>query len=433
MDNQSAVPNEQRISPAGSDRQRRIVASLVVIVVIAALAVVVGLGIRKRVGQTEEAENALAGQEKMIPIVRTVTAEIDSRPKTLDLSGDMAPYDRATIRARATGYISELSVDLGSKVHKGDLLAVIATPELDKQLSQAKAQFAQDEAALKRVQASAELGRVTNNRTATLVEKGWSTLQRGDQDRLTYAAEAAAVDVAKAQLEAQRAEVERLEKLVGFERVVAPFDGVITERSIDVGSLVTADVTAGTPLFSMARTNMLRIQVYVPQSAYFGMADGDRAKVTVPDLPGRSFEGRVTRSASVLNDSTRTILTEVDIDNHDGALTAGLYCTIHFEVHRTGPVVRIPSTAVIFTKNGLQAAIVRDNRIKLVSLELEADDGAQVEVRRGLSHGDRVVLSPPIGARDGMAVQLMEGSVASATPSVGDGRAPQRSPGARPL
>jgi multidrug efflux pump subunit AcrA (membrane-fusion protein) len=126
-------------------------------------------------------------------------------------------------------------------------------------LSQARAQLAQDEAALKRAQASAELGRVTNSRTASLVEKGWSTLQRGDQDRLNYTAEAAAVDVAKAQLEAQRAEVERLEKLVGFERVAAPFDGVLTERNIDVGSLVTADASAGTSLFSMARTNMLRI------------------------------------------------------------------------------------------------------------------------------------------------------------------------------
>jgi len=181
----------------------------------------------------------------------------------------------------------------------------------------------------------------------------------------------------------------------------------------------------------MARTDTLRVQVYVPQSAYFGLADGDRAKVTVPDLPGRSFEGRVTRSARVLSDSTRTILTEVDVDNQDGALTAGLYCTVHFEVHRTAPVVRIPSTAVVFSKNGLQAAIVRDNRIKLVSLEFEADDGAQVEVRLGLSQGDLVALNPPLGATDGMAVQLPKGTAASS--AVSDARLPQRNSGARPL
>ena len=431
MDNRSAVHNEHRLSPATSDRQRRNVARLLLIVVLTALAVLVGLGIRNHLGEHEEAEATSLSREKMVPIVRTITAEIESKPKTLELSGDMAPYDRATIRARATGYISERLVDLGSKVHKGDLLVVIAAPDLDKQLSQARAQLIQDDAAVEKVQASAELGRVTNSRTSTLVKEGWSTLQKGDEDRLNFAAQTAAVDVAKAQLEAQREEVGRLEKLVGFERIVAPFDGFITARNIDVGSLVTADVATATPLFSMAQTDTLRIQVYVPQSAYFGMADGDRAKVTVPELPGRSFEGRVTRSARVLSDSTRTILTEVDVDNHDGALTAGLYCTVHFEVRRIAPVVRIPSTAVIFSKNGLQAAIVRDNRIKLVSLELEADDGARVEVRLGLSQGDQVALNPPLGATDGMAVQLANGTAASV--ALSDARLPQRNSGARPL
>jgi RND family efflux transporter MFP subunit len=432
MDNQFAAPNEHRISPATSDRQRRIVARLLLFVVLAALAVLVGLGIRNHLGEHKEAEATLLSREKMVPTVRTIAAEIESKPKTLELSGNMAPYDRATIRARATGYISERLADLGSKVHKGDLLAVIAAPDLDKQLSQARAQLIQDDAAVKQVQASAELGRVTNNRTSTLVKEGWSTLQKGDEDRLNYAAQTAAVDVAKAQLEAQREEVGRLEKLVGFERIVAPFDGIVTARNIDVGSLVTADVATATPLFSMERTDTLRIQVYVPQSAYFGLVDGDRAKVTVPDLPGRSFEGHVARSARVLSDSTRTILTEVDVDNHDGALTAGLYCTVHFEVHPTTPVVRIPSTAVIFTKNGLQAAIVRDNRIKLVNLELEADDGAQVEVRQGLGQGDRVVLSPPVGATDGLAVHLAIEKEASTASSVSDASRHQES-SARPL
>jgi multidrug efflux pump subunit AcrA (membrane-fusion protein) len=172
----------------------------------------------------------------------------------------------------------------------------------------------------------------------------------------------------------------------------------------------------------MARTDALRIQVYVPQSAYFGIADGDSAKVTVPDLPGRIFEGRVARNARVLSDSTRTILTEVDVDNHDGALTAGLYCVVRFEARRKDSVIRIPSTAVIFTKNGLQAAVVKDNRIKIVNLELEADDGAQVDVRQGLNQGDRVVLSAPVGATDGMVVQFADENLVSAAPPVNEAR-----------
>jgi RND family efflux transporter MFP subunit len=419
MDDQFAVADGQAIPSAMLNKRRRRVAGLFAAVVLAALAILVGLGVRNRLTQNEENVTALADRENVVPIVRTMIAEFEPGPRTIELSGDMAPYDRATIRARATGYISERLVDLGNKVHKGDLLAVIASPELDKQLSQAKVQLAQNEASLKQAQAIAELGRVTNNRTATLVKEGWSTLQKGDEDRLNLAAQTASMAAAEAQLGAQREVVGRLEKLVGFERVVAPFDGVITARNIDVGSLVTADAAAGTPLFSMARTDTLRIQVYVPQSAYFGVADGDPAKVIVPDLPGRSFEGRVARSARVLSDATRTILTEVDVDNHDGALTAGLYCLVRFEAHRKNSVIRIPSTAVIFSKNGLQAAVVTENRIRLVNLDLDADDGAQVEVRDGLKQGDQVVISPPIGVTEGTPVRLDGGSGAGGQAPVG--------------
>jgi RND family efflux transporter MFP subunit len=290
-------------------------------------------------------------------------------------------------------------------VHTSDVLAVIAAPDLDQQLLQARAQLVQLQATVSQAQANAELGRVTDARTSRLVVQGWNSRQQGDQDRLNFAASTAALDVAMANVVAQRAAVGRFDQLTAYEQVTAPFDGVITSRQIDVGSLVTADAASGTPLFSIARTDVLRVQVYVPQSDYFGVSDGDRATVTVPELPSRVFEGTVARNAQVLADGTRTLLTEVDVDNKDGTLTAGLYGVVHLHVRRVNPVVLIPSQAVIFSKDGLSAAVVIDGKVKIRKLDLEADDGTEVEVRAGLRPGDHVIVSPPVNATDGMQVE----------------------------
>jgi RND family efflux transporter MFP subunit len=317
----------------------------------------------------------------------------------------MAAFDSATLFARATGYIGVRNVDIGSKVRKGDVLAVIAAPDLDQQLAQAKAQLLQLQAAVVQAQANAELGRVTDARTSRLVLDGWSSKQQGDQDRLTFAASRAALAVAKANVVTQQAAVDRLTQLVSFEQVTAPFDGVITSRQIDVGSLVTADAASGSPLFSIQRTDVLRVQVYVPQSAYFGMGDGDRATLTVPELPNRVFAGRVARNAQALADGTRTLLAEVDVDNKDGTLTAGLYGVVHLQVRRVNPVVLVPSQAVIFNAGGLNAGVVVNGRLELRKLDLEADDGTVVEARDGLKPGDQIILNPPVNATDGMPVR----------------------------
>jgi RND family efflux transporter MFP subunit len=290
-------------------------------------------------------------------------------------------------------------------VRKGDGLVVIAAPDLDQQLDQAKAQLVQLQAAVEQAQANADLGRVTNARTSRLVAQGWSSQQQGDQDRLSFASKTAAVAVAKANVVAQQAAVKRLEQLAGFEKITAPFDGVITSRFIDVGSLVTADVASGSPLLSIARTDVLRVQVYVPQADFFGIKDGDLATVTVPELPDRVFNGKVARNARALAAGTRTLLTEVDVDNKDGTLTAGLYGIVHLQVRRQNPVVLIPSQAVIFNKDGLSAAVVSGGKVELRKLELESDNGADVEVRNGLRPGDRVIVSPPTNVTDGMRVQ----------------------------
>jgi RND family efflux transporter MFP subunit len=198
-----------------------------------------------------------------------------------------------------------------------------------------------------------------------------------------------------------------LEQLTDFEKITAPFDGEITGRFIDVGSLVTADAASGSPLFSIARTDVLRVQVFVPQTAYFGVKQGDHATVTVPEIVNRTFDGTVARNARALATGTRTLLTEVDVDNKSGELAAGLYSVIRLQLRRLNPVVRVPSQAVIFDKDGLSVAVVEDGKVQFRKLELDADNGADVEVRAGLLPGDRVILSPPVNLTNGMQVETL--------------------------
>lgn len=387
------------------DRRRRWIAGLLGVGAVAGLALVVGIGAWGHMSRQAAAAAVLNAQRNTVPTVRTMIAKAETRPRTIELPGNVAAFDSATLFARATGYISVRHVDIGSKVRKGDVLAVIAAPDLDQQLAQAKAQLVQLQAAVDQAEANAELGRVTDARTARLVVQGWSSRQQGDQDRLSFASSKAALAVAQANVLAQRAAVDRLEQLTAFEQVTAPFDGVITSRQVDVGSLVTADAAGGTPLFSIARTDLLRVQVYVPQSAYFGISDGDRATLTIPELPGRVFDGTVARNAAALADGTRTLLAEVDVENKDRTLAAGLYGVVHLQVRRLNPVVRIPSQAVIFNADGLDVGVVVDGKVELRKLDVEADNGSDLEARGGLKPGDHVILNPPVNVTDGMRVR----------------------------
>ena len=338
-------------------------------------------------------------------LVRTEVVKLLGTPPRIELTGSTQAFDAATLFARATGYIGKRNVDIGSRVHAGDVLAVIAAPDLDQQYAQARAQLTQMQAALAQSQVNMELAEVTNGRQSQLTKDGWTSQQGGDQARLSYAASVAAVGVARANLQAQQAQVDQLEQLTGFERVVAPFDGVITTRQIDVGSLVTANANSGTPLFSIAHTDVLRVQIYVPQKDYFGLKDGQQAEVTVPELSGRVFHGRLARNASALQDATRTVLAEVDVDNQDGALAPGMYTVVRLDEPKSEPVISVPSPAVIFDKDGLQAAVEENGVARIRHLDVAADNGATVDVRSGLKAGDRLILNPPIGVIDGMHVR----------------------------
>ena len=354
--------------------------------------------------QSASAAQALQQQHDALPQVRLAAVKVLDSPRIVELPGDMQPFDAATIFARSTGYIATRHVDIGSKIHKGDVLAVIASPDQDQQLAQAEATLTQTTASYVQAIANRKLAGQTEHRTADLVKLGWSSKQQGDTDYSSLASTNASVEVAKANIVAQAAGVQRLKELVGFEQVLAPFDGVVTARDVDVGSLVVANTASGTALFSIARSDVLRVQVYVPQEDYFSLKDGEDATVTVPELPGRAFHGKVSRNASALQAGTRTLLVEVDVDNHDGALTAGLYGIVRMAVPRLAPVSLVPSESVIFDKNGLSAAVFDHGTLRLHHLDVLADDGAQVEVRAGLKQGDQLILNPPQLVTDGMHV-----------------------------
>ena len=211
-------------------------------------------------------------------------------------------------------------MDIGDHVKKGQLLAQITAPELDHQIAQAEATLSQTEATLRQNQANADLAKDTWQRDKPLVEKGWETLQQGDVDKLGLQAQQATVGVAQSNIAAQQAQLSVLRQQKDYQSVVAPFDGVITQRNIDVGSLVQADATSGTFMFTIMQDGVIRIQVFVPQDQAYGLGPGVEAVVRVPEIPDRPFAGKVTRIADALSPATRTLLTEIDVPNPDGAI-----------------------------------------------------------------------------------------------------------------
>ena len=397
-------PHEPVQSPVDPvmERRRHRAGRLLGTAAVSGLALLVGLGVRGHAQGDAAAAATLAAQRDAVPVVRTEILKAVDTPREIELPGSTEAFDSAVLYARATGFISNRSVDIGSRVHAGDVLAVVAAPDLDQQLAQARAELVQLQANVVQAQANVKVAQDRAWRSAQTAKDGWTPQRQADVERDTVAADIAAVAVAGANVLAQQAQVGRLEQLTGFERVIAPFDGVITRRQVDVGSLVTANENSGTPLFSIAYTDVLRVEIYVPQDDYFGMKDGDEAEVTVPELPGRVSHGRVARNANALQPDTRTVLAQVDVENKDGVLAPGVYTIVHLCEPRQYPVITIPSQAVIFDKDGLQAAVYDNGVVHLHRLDVAADDGATVEVRRGLHAGEQLILNPPIGATSGM-------------------------------
>jgi len=376
-------------------------------------------------GRWQQREAAIETQQQLaefVPELRVAVAIGQDGPAPLTLPGTVLPFDQARIFARATGYVAERHVDIGSRVHEGDLLLRIAAPDLDHQLSEAEARLVQMEGTLDQARAGAEQARsdatladVTNNRTLRLATQGWESKQNADNTRLGLASKLAAVNnaeagvkVAEASIRAQEATVRRLKQLTQFERVAAPFNGVITARNVDNGDLVKADDNSGgTPLFTIQRDDIVRVQVNVPQSGAVGLKDGLLAEVHVPELPGRTFEGKVSRNSVALDAASRTMLAEVDVPNPDGALRPGFFVDVQFGIPRQVPTVMIPAEALLFNADGLRVAAVDDSgHVHLHKVSIYRDYGTKIELREGLKGGERVALSPPADIAEGQKVKV---------------------------
>ena len=363
------------------------------------------LGAWGHYSQQQEALAAAKQAADSVPSLRVATVEASPATIPVTLPGTTAAFATANIYARATGYIAKREVDIGDHVKAGDLLAQLAVPELDDQISQNQATLNQLKSALDQADASRKLAAVTWGRDEPLVKKGWVTLQQGDVDLQTLKEREAAVGVAQHNVTAQENFVKQLHQNRNYASVIAPFNGVITQRNVDVGSLVQGNSTSGTFMFEIMQDDVIRVWVYVPQDAALGLAPGIDAIVRVPELPDREFPGTVTRIADALQPGTRTLLTEIDISNPDGALTPGLYCEIELHIPRKTPALSVPADAIIFNRNGMQVAVVANGKAEIHKVRVKRDFGTRVEVDTGVSAGDQVILNPPVNLVDGSKVQ----------------------------
>lgn len=323
----------------------------------------------------------------------------------LALPGTMEAFVEAPIYARTNGYLKKWYHDIGSRVQKGDLLAEIDTPEVDQQLSQARADVAT-------AQANAHLSEITSSRYAELLKTDGVSKQEVDNAAGDLAAKRAIVQSAEAN-------VRRLEEMKSFQRIYAPFAGVITRRNVDIGTLINAgNGGASQQLFFLAQMSPLRVYVRVPEIYANNIHAGLGAHLELTQHPGQRFDGKVVRTAEAIDPATRTLLTEVDVPNRNGELLPGGYAQVHLEVKVTGARLQVPVNALLFRSEGLRAVVVDNNhRIHLKPLSVGRDYGTALEVLQGLDQADWIVLNPADSLEEGQEVRVKE--IALAPPAAG--------------
>jgi RND family efflux transporter MFP subunit len=326
-----------------------------------------------------------------VPTVAVITPERGAPQQEIALPGTMQAFTDAPIYARTNGYVKRRAVDIGAHVRAGQLLAEIDTPEIDQQLQQARA----DEAT---AAANARLAETTAERYRDLIKT--ESVSRQDLDNANGNLEARQAAVASAS-----ANVKRLEQLQAFRRIEAPFDGVITARNTDVGALIDSGSTAK-ELFHIAQVRTLRVFVNVPQVYSRAAQPGLKAELTLREYPGRTFTGTLARTAQSIDVATRTLLTEIDVENPKGELLPGSYADVHLHLPSPSSTLKLPVSALIFKSNGLQVATLRNGRVAIVPITVGRDFGSDVEVLTGLSGTEQVVANPPDSLADGAAVRV---------------------------
>src|SRR5579875_3541702 len=374
---------------------RRLRTILVVVVVLAVAAVVVASGIlpRLRARQILRQQTDLAAE----PTVTVVRPQRETPAEEVVLPANIQAFIDAPIYARTNGYLKNWYFDIGAHVKKGQLLAEIESPEVDQQLQQAREDLRTAEANLK-------LSQITASRYSDLLKS--DSVAKQDVDNAVQDAAAKAATVKSAQ-----ANVGRLEQMVSFEKIYAPFDGVITARNTDIGQLIDAGSSSGSSreLFHVAAIDKLRVFVNVPQVYSHAAIPGIRVDLTLPELPGRRFPGKLVRTADALDPATRTLMVEVDVVNSTGLLMPGAYTEAHFAVNSNASTLIIPSTSLSFRREGLRVpTVVNGNRVALIPVTLGRDFGNTVEVIAGLSDDASVIANPPDSLVEGELVRIVQ-------------------------
>jgi RND family efflux transporter MFP subunit len=352
---------------------------------------IVAYGLGTRASQTSRLRELTEAQA--VPTVAIVAPTNAANAAGLDLPGRLEAYIRAPIYARIPGYLRSWKHDIGSKVKAGDVLAEIDTPDLDQQLTQARAD-------LSVAQANAKLAQISAERWQSLASTDAVAKQDVDQRTFTWNAN-------MAQVKAAQANVDRLVAEEGFKRLIAPFDGIVTARETDIGALINVGAAGGAELFVVSDTAKLRVFVNVPQNYVPSVPPGTQATLTVPEHPGKSYGGTVEASAQAVNPSTGTTLMQIIVDNSAGEMMPGDYASIRLQIAPSTHVLSVPSSALIFDAKGLSIATVDSgNRVLLKPVSIERDLGAVIELASGLSPGDRVIENPPDGIGNGAQVRL---------------------------
>ncbi len=369
----------------------RIFKLIAALAVVALLAFGVVRGINTRIKAAASVKQDTI--DMSVPTVTVVHPKRGALKDEIVLPGNIQAFTVSPIYARTSGYLKKWYVDIGGRVKTGQLLAEIETPEVDKQLEQARAD-------LSTAQANLKLAEITMNRYQGMLK---DAIPKQDVDNAVGAFEAD-----KAIVSSQTANVSRLEQLVAFEKVFAPFDGVITARNTDIGALVNAG-NGGTSqlLFTLAATNVVRVFVNVPQTYSRSANPGVVAQITLAEYPNRKFYGKVARNAESIDPNMRTLLTEVDVENATGELLPGAFAQVHLTLSSKAPSLVLPVNSLLFRAEGLQAGIVREGgKVELVPIVIGKDYGTEVEVVSGIQEGDSVIVNPPDSLSTGSVVRM---------------------------
>jgi RND family efflux transporter MFP subunit len=358
---------------------------------------ILGLGIYSGVRTRSAADATLkrTTADAAVPVVSVISPTASAPTREILLPGTTQAFTDAPIFARTNGYVKRWYFDIGAHVKAGQLLAEIETPEVDQQLQQARADLETARANLRQAQ-------ITADRWRALLESDSVSKQETD-------VAVSALSAMKATVDSNTANVGRLEQLQAFEKIFAPFDGVITARNVDIGVLVNAGSTStsGRELFHMTAIQTLRVFVAVPEVYSRAARPGSPATLTLDEFPGQSFQGTLVRTANAIDLASRTLLVEVDVDNPRGELLPGAYVFVHLKLPRQIATVTVPASTLLFRAEGLQVGVVRDGRAQLVPVTIGRDDGTTVEISAGLQPTDQVIVAPSDSLTSGTPVRVV--------------------------